>query len=117
LSSYPRQYLLIVRNADKATANTRMASIDPDTGGVRTFDAMPMVLASNPAGATVAWGCITRATLGMVAKYASDAADLTAAQKLAIYRLDNGEWTVASALADTTKKAAALTFKPSTGVV
>jgi hypothetical protein len=114
MSSYPRQYLLIVRAADRATANARMASIDPDTGGDKTFS-LPMVLASNPAGATVAWGCITRATLNMVAKYATDVADLEAAGKLAIYHLDNGEWTVASALADTTKKTAALQFKPSTG--
>lgn len=110
MSDFPRRYYLIVRDADKATAAARYASIDPDTGGARTFDFVPLARTTAPT-VTVAWGCETAATLDMVAKFGQHAQDLQDQGKLAIYRLDNGAFTVASALADTTKKTHALVRK------
>jgi hypothetical protein len=75
---------------------------------------MPLATAAaGPTGAAVAYATITRATAGMVAKYGTDVADLVSAGKLAVYRLDDGSWTIATALADTTKKVAALVLKQS----
>lgn len=109
--AWPRSYCLIIKAANKAAANTKYALIDPDVGGDKTFEYVPLALASNPTGAVVAYMTITKATLAMVQKYADHAQDLIDAGHLAVYRLDNGAWTVASALADTTKKTHALAQK------
>lgn len=98
MTTWVRRFLLIVRAADKAAANTRYANIDPDTGGARTFDFMPLARTAAPT-VTVAWGAETAATLAMVQKFADHAQDLIDAGKLQVYRLDNGNWTVFSALA------------------
>ncbi len=97
--AWARAYLLIVRDSDRAEANARYALIDPDTGGGRTFDFMPLARRSSPS-VTVAAGAITRATLTMVQRFGERLQDLIDAGKVKVYRLDNGAWTVATALAD-----------------
>jgi len=99
MTTWVRRYLLIVRAADKAAANTRYANIDPDRGGARTFDFMPLARTVAPT-VVVAYAAETKATLAMVQKFSDHAQDLIDAGKLKVYRLDNGAWTVARALAD-----------------
>lgn len=98
-TDYERQYLLLVRESDRAAANERYAHIDPDTGGDKTFDGGALALPRNPT-VTVARYCITRATVAMVQRFADRAQDLIDAGRLKVYRLDDGAWTVESALAD-----------------
>lgn len=98
-ATWPRRYFVMVRAADKATANARYAFIDPDTGGDRTFDFVPLARTAAPT-VVVAYGAETAATLGMVQKFGERIQDLIAAGKVKVYRLDNGAWTIQTAMAD-----------------
>lgn len=98
-TNYDRQYLIIVRAVDKDLANSRYALIDPDTGGDKTFDYMPLARTVDPT-TIVAYGCITRATASMVKKYGERIRDLIDANRVRAYPLHTGVWSVETALAD-----------------
>jgi len=96
---WPRRYYVIVRDADKAAAKTKYANIDTDGTGDLTFDYIPLARTATPT-VTVAWATNTLVTLAMIQRYGNFIQDMIDAGKVKVYRIDDGTWTVAGALAD-----------------
>jgi len=98
-TTWVRRYLIIVADADKAAANTKYANVDTNGAGGLTFNFIPLARTASPT-TTVAWATDTLVTQAMIDRFASHIQDFIDAGKLIVYRLDDGSWTQASALAD-----------------
>lgn len=94
---WDRQYLLIVRDSIKEQANALYGQhVDKDGAGDQTF-VVPLSVSGNPPAQ--AWACCTRLKRWMRRAFEDRFRDAVAADLARAYRLDDGSWTVESALA------------------
>ena len=73
MTAYIRRVTLVVEAADQAAANQQAATLDPDTGGNKTFSVPLSFIGSNPPTHYACFGVVTLATLAAIeALHASD---------------------------------------------
>ena len=73
MTAFVRRVTLVVEAADQAAANQQAATLDPDTGGDKTFSIALSATGANPPTHYACFGVVTLPTLAAIeALYASD---------------------------------------------
>lgn len=96
-TAWYRRYFLIVRATVVDTARTRFRAIDPDVNSTGGWT-IPLATPAQPS-VVVAYGMNTKVTAGILARYGTDFQDYASQNLCKSFRLDDGSYTVETALA------------------